>query len=249
MSTTTVPTTAYVYRPEALLRLKQRRRRILAPVLVMMMALIIALSLVMFAPSTNSFRVLFALVTFFSIAVAYIALATTRAIMERTERAWSNYRLVIDESGIDRIQNETSEFRLEFSEIETIEDTPGVGIRLNPGNSLRSIFIPEAIEHYADLRKQVFERSKAPVRLRRFIWLPLIVGAICGGIILNFVLTSFDMPWLLPFASVSISGLVWIFVLIQRNPNFSQTTRSTSWCYLALAGLCAWRIWYLMHRM
>jgi len=249
MSATTVPTTAYVYRPEALLRLKQRRKRILAPVLVMMMTLIIALSLVMYAPTTNSFRSLFALVTFFSIAVAYIALATTRSIMERTERAWSNYRLVVDEKGIERVQNETPEFRLEFSEIETIEETRGAGIRLNPGNSLRSIFIPEAIEHYAELRKQVFEKSKARVRLRRFIWLPSVIGAVCGGIILNFVLTGFDMPWLLPFASISISGLVWIFVLIQRNPNFSRTMRSTSWCYLALAGLCAWRIWYILHHM
>lgn len=249
MSTASVPTNTYVYRPEALLRLKQRRKRILAPVLAMMMTLIIALSLVMFAPISKSFRSLFALVTFFSIAVAYIALATTRSVMERTERAWSNYRLLVDENGIQRIQNETPEFRLDFSDIETIEDTPGVGIRLNPGNSLRSIFIPEAIELYAELRKQVLERSNAPVRLRRFIWLPLIVGAVCGGIILTFVLTSFDLPWLLPFASLSISGLVWIFVLIQRNPNFSQSTRSTSWCYLALAGLCAWRIWFLMHRM
>jgi hypothetical protein len=249
MNTSAVPTTAYVYRPEALLRLKQRRKRILAPVLVMMMTLIIAFSLVMYAPTTNSFRGLFALVTFFSIAVAYIALATTRAIMERTERAWSNYRLVVDENGIVRIQNETPEFRLEFSEISTIEETRGAGIRLNPGNSLRSIYIPEAVEHYAELHRLILDRSKAPVRLRRFIWLPSIIGAICGGVILNFVLTSFDMPWLLPFASVSISGLVWIFVLIQRNPNFSRTMRSTSWCYLALAGLCAWRIWYILHRM
>ena len=102
MSTTTVSTTAYVYRPEALLRLKQRRKQVLAPVLVMMMTLIIALSLVMFAPMTNSFRSLFALVTFFSIAVAYIALATTRSVLERTERAWSNYRLVVDGNGIER---------------------------------------------------------------------------------------------------------------------------------------------------
>jgi hypothetical protein len=249
MSTTTVATTAYVYRTEALFRLKQRLKRILAPVLVMMMTLIIAFSLVMYAPTTNSFRGLFALVTFFSVAVAYIALATTRAVMERTERAWSNYRLVVDESGIQRIQNETPELRLEFSDIEIIEDTRGVGIRLNPGNSLRSIFIPEAIERYEELRKRIFERSNAPVRLRRFIWLPSVIGAISGGVILNFVLTSFDVPWLLPFASVSISGLVWIFVLIQRNPNFSRTIRSTSWCYLGLAGLCAWRIWYILHRM
>lgn len=249
MNTSTVPTTAYVYRPEALLRLKQRRKRILAPVLVMMMTLIIAFSLVMYAPTTNSFRSLFALVTFFSIAVAYIALATTRSIMERTERAWSNYRLVVDETGIERIQNEMPEFRLEFASINTIEDTRGVGIRLNPGNSLRSIFVPEAIEHYDELRRLIFANSKAPVRLRRFIWLPSIVGAVCGGLILNFVLTSFDMPWLMPLASISISGLVWIFVLIQRNPNFSRTMRSTSWCYLALAGLCAWRIWHVLHRM
>jgi hypothetical protein len=246
MSASSVPTTSYAYRPDALLRLKQRRKRILAPVLVMMMTLIIALSLVMFAPGSGSFRNLFALVTFFSIAVAYIALATTRTIMERTQRAWSNYRLVVDESGIQRIQNETPEFRLDFADVETVEETQGVGIRLNPGNSLRSVFIPEAIEHYSELRQWVLDRTKAPVRLRRFIWLPFIIGAVCGGIILNFVLTSLDVGWVLPLASLSISGLVWIFVLIQRNPNFSRTIRGTSWAYLALAALCVWRIWFLV---
>jgi len=243
MSTT--PATVYAYRPEALVRLKRRRKSLMAPIIVMMMALIFAGPLVLAAPFSSSFRGFLIVVTFFSLVVVYVALATTRTIMTRTHRFWSDYKIIVDSNGIERSQSETPSFRLNFSDIEVIEETPGVGIRLNPGNSLRSIFVPEGIENYSTLRARLIAASRAPVRVRKYVWAKAILGALAAGAAVAVVLRSWHFEWVMPIASLAIAFFVWVFVLIQRSPNSSRTVRSTSWAYLALAALCAWRIWYL----
>jgi hypothetical protein len=105
------------------------------------------------------------------------------------------------------------------------------------------------VHGYARLREHILRKSGASVRSRRFIWMKSLLGIVGGCIALGIVMSSLNVLWVLPLASLSISFLIWVFVLIQRNPNFSRTVRSTSWAYLILAGYCAWRIWYLLYRL
>jgi hypothetical protein len=215
-------------------RLSAAERRIRKVALIPQLTIIVivlVVSAVLAAHYAENTRNALTFGLFVAVFLTYIAFASPRRMHRRLTKCWETYVLEIGPDYLLRRQADTPDVRIAFSEVQRVEPSSGVSLRVIGVNKFQMIGIPEGIEHFDEVMVTI--TALAPVtapRSNRALRINALTGFGFAGYM---VMLWSRSPWVVvPLAAALSALLIWVVVFMQRSPNVARQSRRTAWLYL-----------------
>ncbi len=213
--------------------------RYLAPQIGIAAAIIIISFFLALRKATLGTIVGFGIVT--ALLLVYMFFVSPLRVRRQQVKCWNSYVLTIGPDYLLRQQADTPDIRLSFTAVTRTEHLPGRYLRVIGSAKYQTIGIPESIENFEEIRKAVMEIVPETIRRKDSSQKnALLMGA--GFTAYMIMLWSRSPQIVLPLAACVTALLVWLFIYMQRSPNFTRRSKRFSWAYLLFAGICVLRV-------
>jgi hypothetical protein len=177
----------------------------------------------------------------FGLTLIYLSVFIPRNARQRVRQMWDTYDLEIGANYLLRRQADLPDLRLQFDEVQRVEQSPGRYL-LVIGNSRRQVIeIPQGIENFEEILSTVSTIS--PIQAPRVDWWRKRVMVMAAGIAGTLATLWSTSPAIVAPLSFGMSVyFLRAFVRIRRNPNCSPSTRRVAWLYLLFILVCAMKL-------
>lgn len=173
--------------------------------------------------------------------IAYLAVWYPRRMRRGLVKCWETYDLEIGPDYLLRRQADLPDLRLQFDEIQAVEQVQGRYLRVIGKSKHRAIAIPEDIDHFDEVLSTL--SSLRPIRRRTLEqWQKYRLFMAAGLLLFMFMLWATSPFVVIPLSLLMGSAIVWVFFAIRHNPNCSVTAKRIAWAYWLFLMVCVLKL-------
>jgi hypothetical protein len=140
-----------------------------------------------------------------------------------------------------RRQGDVPDLRLQFDEVQAVEQVPGRYLRVIGKPKSRVIGIPEGIENFEQVLAAV--SSVRAIEVRSVQHWQKQQAFMAASLILYVAMLWSTSPVVVISLSLTVAVvIVWLFVWIRRSPNMARGTKRLTWLLLPFLAICALKL-------
>lgn len=164
-----------------------------------------------------------------------------RRMRRRLIRCWETYDLEIGHDYLVRRQADLPDLRLQFNDVQAVEQVKGEYLRVIGRSKGHVIAIPESMDQFAEVLNRV--SSICPVRVRTLEeWEKhrLFMGA--ALLLFMIMLWATSTVVVIPLSLVMGFTIGWIFFWFRRNASISERAKRIAWTYWIFFAICVLKL-------